>query len=69
MFKLEKRTHTNATWDKVVAETDPEAAFLVGAEGAEIDQAVAEKLGLTGNKNASADGTEDKTATKKAKGG
>ena len=58
MFKLDKRTYTNATWDKVVPETSPEAAFLVGGEGAEIDEAVAAKLGLT-TKDASAD-TEDK---------
>lgn len=64
MHKLEKRTYTNATWDKVVDGTSPEAAFLVGIEGNEISEDVARKLGLLETKDAT-DELEDKTAKRK----
>lgn len=65
MHKLAKRTHTNAGWDKVVTETSPEAAFLVGIEGDEIPDDLARQLGLLETKDASTDGTEDKNAKRK----
>lgn len=60
--KLERRTYVDARFN-VVAENDPAAAFLLGAEGAEIEIEVAEKAGLL-TKNASSD-LEDKTAKRK----
>lgn len=47
LHKLAARTWVNAARDKVVPAGDPEAAFLLGNEGAEIEQAEAERLGLT----------------------
>lgn len=46
--ELTERTYINAAKDRVVAENDPEAAFLLGAPGELIPKTQADSLGLTG---------------------
>jgi hypothetical protein len=54
MYKAEKRLYTTADGSEVVDENDPRAAVLLAAEGMEIPDAQAERLGLTGRKRAAA---------------
>lgn len=44
--KLTETTHVNADYTKVVPETDPAAAFVLGGKGQVISDELAEKLGL-----------------------
>lgn len=46
MYQLKDKTFVNASRTKVVPETSPEAAFLLGPKGHLIDAAYAEDLGL-----------------------
>lgn len=48
MWKSDRRLYTTADRSRVVDEDDPEAAILLAAEGMEIQDAEAERLGLTG---------------------
>ena len=50
MFTLTKRTYVTADRSRVVGENSPDAAFLLGGEGAVIDDDTANHLGLNGKK-------------------
>lgn len=47
---LDRTLWLTADKDRVVEDGDPAAAYLLGAAGATIDDAEAERLGLTGKK-------------------
>lgn len=46
MYTLTERTYVNGDRSRVVAESDPEAAFLLGNAGMKISDAEARRLGL-----------------------
>lgn len=48
MYRLTKRTYLNADRSRVVEESDPAAAVLLGNVGAEVSDYDAKRLGLTG---------------------
>jgi hypothetical protein len=50
LHKLTARTWLTADRSRAVPDGDPDAAYLLGAEGAEIDTAEAQRLGLTASK-------------------
>lgn len=52
MYRTDKRLYTTADGSEVVDENDPRAAVLLAAEGQEIQDAEAERLGLVGKKKA-----------------
>lgn len=52
MAVLTERTYVNADGTKVVPESSPEAAFLLGGEGDEIDDERAKALGIGKSKTA-----------------
>jgi hypothetical protein len=52
MYKSEKRLYVTADRSRVVEEDDPQAAMLLVAEGGEIQDEEAARLGLTGKKKA-----------------
>lgn len=54
MYKSDKRLYTTADRSRVVDEDDPEAAVLLVAEGGEISDEEAARLGLTGKRAAKA---------------
>lgn len=53
-MELDRKLWLTADRDKVVEDGDPEAAFLLGAEGATVPDDEAERLGLTGSKQKAA---------------
>lgn len=55
MYKADKRLYLTADRSRVVEEGDPEAASLLAAEGQEILDAEAERLGLTGTAKSKAE--------------
>lgn len=52
MYRADKRIYTTADGSEVVEENDPRAALLLAAEGQEITDDQAARLGLTGKKAA-----------------
>jgi hypothetical protein len=60
VYKAAKRLWVNAERDKVVEEGDPDAAFLLLAEGQEMPDEEAKKYGLGGEKAVRAEVQEDK---------
>ncbi len=55
MYKTEKRLYVTADRSRVVDEDDPAAAVLLAAEGVEIQDDEAARLGLTGKRHAAAE--------------
>lgn len=45
-MRLDRKLWLTAEKDRVVEDGDPDAAFLLGAEGADVPDAEAERLGL-----------------------
>ena len=63
-FKADRRLYHNADKSKVVEEDDPEAAYLAIAEGQEVPDAEAKRLGLDKVESKQVKGPpEDKGAT------
>lgn len=54
VYKSEKRLYLTQDRTRAVEEGDPEAAFLLVAEGGEMQDAEAERLGLTGKRKGAA---------------
>lgn len=63
MYKAEKRLYVNADRSRLVEEDDPEAAFLLAPEGAEIPDDVARQYGLIGGRSKAEAPAEDKAVT------
>lgn len=55
MYKADRRIYVTADRSEVVEESDPRAAILLAAEGQEITDAEAKRLGLVGKKAAEPD--------------
>lgn len=47
MFTLSERTYVNADKSRIVAESSPDAAYLLGVAGTQIADQLADQLGLT----------------------
>lgn len=50
LYKLTERTWVNSTRDKAVPDGSPEASFLLGGAGTEIELTEAKRLGLVKDK-------------------
>lgn len=65
-MKLDRKLWLTADKEAVVEDGDPSAAFLLGGEGDEIDDAEGERLGLTSRRKSAATKQADVPANKEA---
>jgi hypothetical protein len=65
-MELDRRLWLTADREHVVEDGDPEAAFLLGGPGDEVDDDEAKRLGIKPRKSKQADRPEDKQATRSA---
>jgi hypothetical protein len=66
LHKLAARTWLTADRSRAVAEGDPDAAFLLGGAGSEIEMVEAERLGLAGKRRATDDKADEAPPEAKA---
>lgn len=64
-FRLTQRLYVDATKSRVCAESDPDAAFMLGIPGDEIPVSLARRLGLLVDPDAADEGEPEEKERKK----